>query len=352
MTNRTAGAYTLLACLTGTLGCGPSAQEVRLQRVNDELRKDYAQQRQYISDLRLRMQLAEARNRVLIDLVQGLTTDPSRELTLAHSSLAALDDDLERLIASVQHSREDMEALRAQRKALSDELSQAKHAIEGTRAEEAQISARLDAFRAMLGRLSPLVDHGELEVRVARNQLSLQLPESVLFESGQAYITPAGQNVLDRVAEVLRSLELREFQVAGHTDSVPLRPGLSPAQRGGGGRFKNAWQLSAARAIEVMLFLTSRGIPRQRLSAAAHADTQPVAEDTTPQGRAKNRRIEIVLLPNPEELPDLTALNDLLRRPDVSPEAGEPRSTLNPEPPAPAISVTTPPVPAAASTVP
>lgn len=325
MINWTARAASLLLGLLGALGCGPSALQLRLQRENAELRKDLAQQRQQIADLRVRMQMDEARNRVLIDLVQGLTSDPEHadgiRLKPAHQSLAALDADTERLIATVQHSREDMEALRAQRKALSDELAQAKHTIEDARAEEAQMNARLSEFRALLARLAPLIDRGELEVRIADQRLVLQLPEAALFESGQSHITRDGQGVLDGLAEALRSVEMREFQIGGHTDGTAPRSG----------RFQNNWQLSAARAIEIMQYLSWRGVPKQRLSAAAYGDTQPLADESTPEGRAKNRRTEIVLLPNSEELPDLSALNDLVHKPEPQSRSDQPVPGVTPE---------------------
>jgi chemotaxis protein MotB len=209
------------------------------------------------------------------------------------------------LVASVLHSREDIGALQAQRKALADELAQAKRTIEGSRDEEARTAARVSAFRELLGRLSPLIDQGALTVRVVRSRMVMQLPESALFEPDGADLTPDGKRVLDRVADALLSIRERNFQVGGHTDSATLHKG----------RFVNSWQLSSVRALNVMLYLIDRGVPKARLSAAAYADTEPVADDATPEGRIQNRRLEIVLLPNLDELPNLTALSELLQNP-------------------------------------
>lgn len=305
-------------CLAALSACGPSANEVRLRHETDELHKDIADQQQYIADLKLRVQMVDARNRVLIDLVQGLTSNSGPQPQEAgaqgqplpaHASLQALDKDLEVLVASVQHSREDIDALRAQRQALADELAQAKRIIEESRAEQAKVAARVAVFRDMMDRLEPLIAQGALQVRIVKSRMVLQLPEAVLFASGDANLTTSGKTVLDSVARVLEGIRERDFQVGGHTDSSTPRKG----------RFSSNWQLSAVRALNVMLYLIDRGVPKAHLSAAAHADTEVIADESTPEGRQANRRMEIVLLPNLEDLPDLAALSELVNKPEAAP---------------------------------
>jgi chemotaxis protein MotB len=126
----------------------------------------------------------------------------------------------------------------------------------------------------------------------------VELPDNILFESGEAELKEAGRQALSEVVDVLRTIERREFQVAGHTDNVPIRSR----------RFPSNWELSTARAVSVAKFMIERGLDPSRISAAGHADTAPVASNDTPEGRAQNRRIEIILLPNLEELPDLSSL--------------------------------------------
>lgn len=165
--------------------------------------------------------------------------------------------------------------------------------------KDAAVQARLQAFREMLSRFKALTDSGKLRVRIVRNRMVVELPEGVLFDSGQAELKPEGQAMLAEVAAVLKELEKREYQIAGHTDNVPIR---------GRGGIRNNWDLSTRRAVNVTGFLLSQGLPPSRLSASGHADSQPVASNDTPEGRAQNRRIEIVLLPNLDELPDLSSL--------------------------------------------
>jgi chemotaxis protein MotB len=111
------------------------------------------------------------------------------------------------------------------------------------------------------------------------------------------------------VAEVIRTdaqLSQRYFQVAGHTDSQPLK----------GGRFSDNWGLSAMRARRVLVFLISPtdnregggGLDATKLHAAGYGETDPIADNTSPDGRQQNRRVELVLMPNVEEMLDLKSL--------------------------------------------
>jgi chemotaxis protein MotB len=126
----------------------------------------------------------------------------------------------------------------------------------------------------------------------------VELPDNVLFDSGDAELKDTGETTLGEVAQVLRTIEGRQFQVAGHTDSVPIRSR----------RFPSNWHLSTARAVTVASYLMQQGIAPDHISAAGYADTQPVESNETDEGRSRNRRIEIQLVPNLDELPDLSSL--------------------------------------------
>ncbi|MGB5524961.1 MAG: flagellar motor protein MotB, partial [Polyangiales bacterium] len=130
-----------------------------------------------------------------------------------------------------------------------------------------------------------------------RNKMVIELPEAVLFASGSAKLKTEGVRVLAELGPVLASIKGREFQVGGHTDNKPIRTK----------RFPSNWELSGARALDVGKLLVEYGVPANRLSAAAYGDTQPVADNDSKEGRALNRRIEIALQPNLDELPDLSS---------------------------------------------
>jgi chemotaxis protein MotB len=182
-----------------------------------------------------------------------------------------------------------------------DRLEATKQALQAAAEREAQAEKRLQTYRSMLEQLESMIDSGKLKVRVVRNRMVVELPEAVLFASGSARIKQDGEAVLAKLAPVLVGLEEQLFQVGGHTDNEPIRTK----------RFPSNWELSAERALNVTELLIQRGMNAKRISAAAYADTQPVATNETEDGRAQNRRIEIALLPDLDELPDLSILKEM-----------------------------------------
>jgi len=128
-------------------------------------------------------------------------------------------------------------------------------------------------------------------------RMILELPNDVLFDSGKTEIKDVGKKTLVQIAEVLRTMPDRKFQVAGHTDNVKIQTA----------RFPSNWELSTARAVEVLKLLVESGMDPKNVSAAGYGEFAPVAPNDAPDGRAKNRRIEIALQPNLEELAAVTA---------------------------------------------
>ena len=116
---------------------------------------------------------------------------------------------------------------------------------------------------------------------------------------------------------MLKDLPNRNYQVAGHTDNVPIKSK----------RFRSNWDLSTARAVEVVNFMITSGLDAKRLSAAGYADQSPVVPNDTPDNMAKNRRIEITLVPN---LDDLPPIDDALK--EQAPAAPTPTTTSSATP--------------------
>ncbi|MBN1655588.1 MAG: OmpA family protein [Deltaproteobacteria bacterium] len=220
------------------------------------------------------------------------------ELTLAL-------DESERKNADLQNKFDDLSAQNAQiaerLKAQNVSVEQLQQALQQLKKREQQAEAQLQTFRNMLERFKNMIASGKLRVRIVRGRMVVELAENILFDSGKADLTEPGQVALAEVAEVLKTIPDRDFQIAGHTDNVPIRSR----------KFPSNWELSTARAVIVTKFLADHGVPTERLSAAGHAETQPVASNDTPEGKAQNRRIEIVLMPKLDELPDLSALENL-----------------------------------------
>ena len=195
---------------------------------------------------------------------------------------------------------EEVEGLESERGNLQSSLQETQRALEELRARERAQQERLATFRRMIERFRSMIDSGRLRVRIVRNRMLIELSVNILFDSGRADLRDEGEVALSEIVQVLNSIPNRQFQVAGHTDNIPMRSS----------RFQSNWELSTARAVNVARFMIDQGLNAERISAAGYAETQPVASNSTPEGRAQNRRIEIVLVPNLDELPDLSSLSE------------------------------------------
>jgi chemotaxis protein MotB len=134
--------------------------------------------------------------------------------------------------------------------------------------------------------LSREVAKGQLQVRQYKNMLSVDLAEQLFFDSGSATLKAGGKDVLKTVGEALKGYENKIIRVVGHTDNVPVAKG----------QFTSNWELSAARATTVVRFLQEVGVAPERMIAAGRGEYSPVAPNDTPEGRQKNRRIELMLV--------------------------------------------------------
>jgi len=153
-------------------------------------------------------------------------------------------------------------------------------------------------YDALVQGLSREVEKGQLQVRQYKNMLSVELAEQIFFDSGSAALKEGGKDVLKTVGGALKGYENKIIRVVGHTDNVPVLK--SP--------FPSNWELSVARATTVVRFLQDVGVPPGRMIAAGRGEYNPVAPNDTPEGRQKNRRIEIMLIDQ--------GLADELARPD------------------------------------
>jgi chemotaxis protein MotB len=160
------------------------------------------------------------------------------------------------------------------------------------RQQHADADKRLLAFKSVADKLRKMIDAGKLEVTTRQGRMVVKLPAEVLFASGSAQLSEAGHAPLKELAAVLKQFPDRRFMVAGHTDNVPIGPS----------NYKSNWELSTARAVTVTEFLASAGVNPSRLTAAGYSEYDPIKPNASDAGRSENRRIEIVLLPNVNEI--------------------------------------------------
>jgi chemotaxis protein MotB len=198
------------------------------------------------------------------------------ELAACHDQLAAAESQFEAELAERLAATEvELEELRKQREAAE---------------------RRLAAFNELNEKLSELIAAGELEVYIRNGLPVIALPSEVLFAVGKAELSKKGLRSLEQVGAALASMTEQRLQIAGHTDNQPI---------GKKSKWVDNWQLSTERALTVTRFLIEQGVAPERLSAAGYAEYDPVAKNNK-SGRKKNRRIELVLLPDLSELQPIT----------------------------------------------
>jgi chemotaxis protein MotB len=198
---------------------------------------------------------------------------------------ASLRTELERLGANV-------DKLLQEKGALSTSLEAAKARLEELRRAQAAAERRAQQMKQLVERFRKMADAGQLQVVVRRGRMVLQLPNDVLFDSGRAAVKPGGKLTLQEVASILRTIPNRQFQIAGHTDNEPISSSNYPSN----------WYLSASRAIKVVEILVGDGVDAKALSACGYGEFDPVVANDSDQNKARNRRIEIVVQPNVDEL--------------------------------------------------
>lgn len=130
----------------------------------------------------------------------------------------------------------------------------------------------------------------DVTISKLQGKLTVSILDRVLFNSGEAELQPGGAAVLKKIAKLLEDHPTLKIHVIGHTDNVPLR---------GTGKFASNWELSTARALAAVHYLVERaGVDPRRVGAVGYGEFRPVADNSTAEGRAKNRRIAITILPD------------------------------------------------------
>lgn len=208
-----------------------------------------------------------------------------RDVGALKDQIALLESQKDSLVGERTRLNGELSALAQEKGVLSKDLMKALSKVEALRQQAEQRKARLMELR---NKLQSMVAAGQLTVRTDGGRMIVEMAEKVLFDTGKFRLKEEGLSALAELTGILRTLEARQFQVAGHTDSA--------------GADEMNWKLSLDRAREVVLYMVQMGMPPNRVSAAGYGKFAPVASNDTPEGMAQNRRIEIVLVPDISEL--------------------------------------------------
>jgi chemotaxis protein MotB len=206
-------------------------------------------------------------------------------------TLVALSDNLQgqvkMLTGEVDMLKKQQDMLQAQKAAVEKERD-----LLSQKAEKAeQLERATQTYQDLQKKLEKEIQEGKVQLTEMKNRLTMTMVDKIIFPSGSTDISKDGKLVLDKVVSILKDIKDKRIQVEGHTDNVPIVSALKK-------RFPTNWELSTARATEVVRYLQEQGgLDATLLSATGYSEYQPVAPNDTDDGKHKNRRIEIVLLP-------------------------------------------------------
>jgi len=293
----------ILAVLAAALTVGGSActvmQSTYQQKVNeaDTLAKKYnALQRQYDELSAENAELKAQRDRLVADLAEARQQKDKVATDLAYvtGQRDKLSQDREEL-NEILRSRTDSLSqngyeLRKKVSGLEEENQRLKRENASlARAKEEQVEKVSTTYENLLEKMKVEIAQGQVTISELKGKLSVTMVDAVLFDSGKAEVKQAGLGVLKKVVAILKDVKDKTIRIEGYTDNVPISGGLAR-------RYPTNWELSAARAINVTRYLQEQGIDPAQLVAVAHGEWDPVADNATPKGRARNRRIEINLV--------------------------------------------------------
>ncbi|HBH61670.1 MAG TPA: chemotaxis protein MotB [Nitrospiraceae bacterium] len=213
------------------------------------------------------------------------------ELIRTNELLMTANKDMNKSVAEI--SREKLNAIKDKDRIIT-ELTQEK--MNAIKERDRAIAEQKHSYDNLVSELTEEIKKGEIQVKQLKDKLTLTMVEKILFDSGKADIKVNGKKVLDRVAEILKNITDKQIKIEGHTDNVPIGATLA-------GKFPTNWELSTARATTVVRYLQEKGVSPAFLNAAGYSEYKPVESNETDEGKAKNRRIEIVLIPLDAENP-------------------------------------------------
>lgn len=250
----------------------------------DNLRKEVSSRDDRIAKLETEKGALEADLAKLKKEYESLTADN----TTLSNLLKAKKDELSAQISVLRDQIAEKELALNAKDTEIQTLHQEKEAA--IREKEKSIAELKQTYNSLVGEMSEEIKKGEITITQLKDKLSVNMVDKILFDSGSAEIKKEGKKVIDRVADILLKVSDKQIRVEGYTDNVPISSRLAA-------RFPTNWELSTARATTVARHLQDKGIDPALLSAAGYSEFRPVASNDDEEGRAKNRRIEISLIP-------------------------------------------------------
>jgi len=228
-----------------------------------------------------------------------------KDLEQEKKTKVALFTDLVSKNALITELQERLQGAQSHILSLKDEISKDQNEIEGLegkllalKGEKATAERRIGQLKStyedLISDLKQQIENQEVTIKAFEEKISVIFVDRILFEFAKATISAEGRVILKRVGEILKKVQARKIRVVGHSDNIPILPAYQH-------KFPSNWELSSARAAAVVCyFQKTTGLHPGNLEAAGRSFYDPVASNETPEGRAQNRRVEIIIAPKME----------------------------------------------------
>jgi chemotaxis protein MotB len=232
-----------------------------------------------------------AENNDLKDQFKKLNGDFA-QLSIQKDKITADRDELDKVLKSKSDSlSKTINELRGKTAALEMENASLKEGVANLKkTKEEEVKTVSKTYENLMQEMKGEIAQGQVAITELKGKLTVDVLDKILFASGEAEVKPEGLAVLQRVIDILKNVKDKVIRIEGHTDNVKIGGALAR-------KYATNWELSAARAINVTRYLQKQGIDPVLLASVAYGEYKPVADNSTSEGRAKNRRIAIILQP-------------------------------------------------------
>lgn len=209
---------------------------------------------------------------------------------VAESKYLKKAEEADQLSRKVSALNKENKGLKDQIQSLTGSVAKLEENVTEVTKKSEEVEKQSNTYKELVQEMKGEIAKGQITITELKGKLTVDVVDKILFASGESKVKKEGLEVLSRVVDILKNLKDKNIRIEGHTDNVKITSRLAKV-------YPTNWELSAARAINVTKYLQHQGIDPQVLSATAFGEFKPIADNGTPEGRAKNRRIAIILLP-------------------------------------------------------
>lgn len=276
---------------------GQLEDQAQLQRNLEEtigdLKLENAKKDKEIAELQADLNKQIDANKELNNLYEEMVLQNKSLLASSSKERQKLTEELAAKERALQEKEMELEDKQANINKLLDELKAREKRVNELQALVDKKDAAINNLKAKIEKALLNFDDEDLTVEIRDGKIYVSLAEQLLFKSGSTVVDPKGQEALIKLAEVLEKQEDISIMIEGHTDSIPISTNS----------IKDNWDLSVLRATAIVRIITEKSnIDRERVIPSGRGEEVPVASNKSKEGRAKNRRTEIILSPNLDEI--------------------------------------------------